>query len=220
MRVDMLSRRSAQRPFFLIVFGTLTLAFLVAACGSSSDRGRSSSTTSQSAVPESTPSEDESLNALLVSGEPFNVLISDGQVPELPTSIPGYTRYDGDDRSGQTGGVRTTTMRVFAGQAEPYLIDGFPSQMNGCGDAIWVLRWTAQNEDVLISATHQVGEFNTVIGGPDNPWGTKWARSGIMSNNICLQPGFRFAGTINGNESNLDDLVIEWSFYDTDYFAP
>lgn len=216
----MLSRHRTRRPSFVVVLGALTLAIFVAACGSGSDRGRSSSTTSQFSVPDSAPSEDESLGSLLISGEPFNTLISDGQVPELPASVPGYTRFEGVDRSGQTGGVRTITMRVFAGQAEPYLIDGFPSTGNGCGDAIWILRWTAQNEDVLISATNQVGGFNTVIGGPDNPWGTKWARSGIMSNNICLQPGFRFAGTINGNESNLDDLVIEWSFYDTDYFAP
>lgn len=40
-----------------------------------------------------------------------------------------------------------------------------------------------------------------------------------MSDGICFQPGFRFSGAINGNASNLADLVVEWSYFDRDYFS-
>lgn len=182
-------------------------------------------------------SDSDELAALLSSGEPFLVGLTGVELPEIPTEIPGFVRYDGPDANGLSGAVRRSELRLFEGANEPRLVYGFTTQMNGCNDAIWVLRWASKNKDIVIQSTNEVDGMavETSEEPPEeNPFAPSvaedsWYRdattSGIMSGSICSQPGFRFARVLETHPSIppgaslLVDLVIEWSYYDRDYFA-
>lgn len=182
-------------------------------------------------------SDSEGIATLLSSGEPFLVGLMGIDLPELPTEIPGFVRYDGLDASGLSGAIRRSELRLFEGESEPRLVFDFTAQMNGCNDAVWVLRWVSKNEDILIQSTNEVdGMASESSGEPpeenpfapyvaDESWYQDATTSGIMSGSICSQPGFRFARALDTHPSIppgatlLVDVVIEWSYYDRDYFA-
>jgi hypothetical protein len=169
--------------------------------------------------------------SLLSSGEPFLIGLTDAELPQLPAEISGFVRYDGSDANGLSGAIRTSELRLFEGDLDIRLVPGFTTQMNGCNDAIWVLRWISKNEDIVLQSTNEVDgmaiesfeeppEENPFAPSvADEYWFPDATTSGIMSGSICSQPGFRFDRAINGNGSTLVDIVLEWSYYDRDYFT-
>jgi hypothetical protein len=157
--------------------------------------------------------------AWLFDGEPFLQSFDPAELPELPGDFPGHSRYEGVDAAGLSGSVRASEIRVFLSESRPEVIWDFATQSRRCGDTIWILRWRVRNPDVLVKASHELdGISGDEIVGNLSPWNAPAASAGLMSNSICLQPGFIFGGTINGNNSNLVDISLEWSFYDIDAF--
>ena len=158
----------------------------------------------------------------LTNGEPFRYSFDDvADVPELPTSIEGWDRYEGADAAGYSGGIRSTELRIFEGDPGVGVIYDFSAQMNRCDESMWIARWVALDSDVMVLATNEV---LGIAGDPASVEVEPWmlppaAPAGIMSGSICQQPGFVFAGTVNGSNSNLVDVAIEWSHFDRDPFA-
>lgn len=140
------------------------------------------------------------------------------ELPDLPAAINGFIPFEGQDAFGREGLVRKTSIRVFEGDSAFSLPSDFATQMNGCGDAYWVIRWVSLNPDVLILASNEVDPIFPDNHDPD-PWILPPAASaGIMGNLICYAPGFRFAST-NGSPATLGDIAVEWTYYDRDPFA-
>ena len=158
----------------------------------------------------------------VATGEPFRYSFERiADVPELPSSVDGWMLYSGPDAGGFSGRVRRSEVRAFQGAPGVSVIDGFSAQMNDCGDAIWIARWAVGDPDVTVVATNEVAGVGVDPSSIElEPWMLPPpGRGGIMSGSVCQQPGFAFADTLNGNQSNLVDITIEWSYFDRDPFA-
>ena len=161
------------------------------------------------------------LQAVLEAGEPFRYSYSSAaDLPDLPAEISGYVAYVGDDRFGLSGRVRRSEVRVFEWVPEMVPVPNFSGQTNSCDEAYWVLRWVSTNPDVKISATNELGAWLGPEGAiEEEPWllpppGV----AGLMGNNICYTPGFRF-DSIASSDGNLIDVAVEWIYFDRDPFA-
>lgn len=162
------------------------------------------------------------LSDSLLRAEPFRYSFPDGLMPPgLPKTLEGHVVYEGSDAAGLAGRVRTATLRVFEGTNALMPTPEFSTQMNGCGDTYWVLRWVVKNPDVRIVASNELDPILSSDGFvEDEPWLLPpEARAGLMGNSICFAPGFQFSSTVNGNEANLADVAVEWTYFDRDLFA-
>jgi hypothetical protein len=250
----MFRRRSVFLANKWLCFAASSVVLVLAGCGSI---GFSSDTTAlreSSFAPSSSSSEapttqvvttatnPQSLSSAEIasipsSGQPFLLGLTNAELPQLPTEIPGFVRYNGSDANGPLGAIRTNELRLFEGDLDIRLVSEFTTQMNGCNDAIWVLRWISKNEDVVIQSTNEVDgmavesfeeppEENPFAPSvADESWFPDATTSGIMSGSICSQPGFHFGRILESHPSIppsatlVVDLVLEWSYYDRDYFA-
>lgn len=205
------------------------LLVILAACGGSEPSASNPATTERAGITVSSISSSESSESTamptssttipLATGEPFIESFDPNDLPELPEEIPGYIRYEGVDSAGLSGTVRTGEIRVFQSESKPEVIWDFSTRMNNCLSTIWVLRWKSTNPDVLIKVSHEIDSYGVPLISGLNPWNAPAAAAGIMSNSACLQPGFVFGGSLNGNPSNLVDVALEWSYFDKDEFA-
>lgn len=125
-------------------------------------------------------------------------------IPLFPTTLSAY-RATGNtdywDRPFKTKG----TIRVFDGQDWGPIPD-FPLTMNHCSYGVFMIRWRSANLDVLISAAlgHHYSRITNAI---------QTGKFGFMQGSNCEEPMFKFAGTLNGNESNLVDIYYELKFW-------
>ena len=140
------------------------------------------------------------------------------ELPDLPTELDGFVAFDGEDRFGNSGLVRETRLRLFESDSAFTLPADFATQMNGCGDAYWILRWVSINPDVLVLASNEIDPLIPDRYDPEPGLLPPAAQAGIMGNIICYAPGFRFASA-GGSLSNLVDVAVEWTYYDRDPFA-
>ena len=158
----------------------------------------------------------------LTKAEPFRYSFPDGSMPpDLPETLEDHVVYEGSDAAGLAGRVRTTALRVFDDTNALMPIPEFSTQMNGCGETFWILRWVSSNPDVRIVASNELDpsfSSNGVV--VDEPWLLPPAApAGIMGASICFTPGFEFESTVNGNQANLADVTVEWTYFDRDPFA-
>ena len=187
----------------------------------------SSTTSTSTTEPEPEPDTTEvalpiGLERTLESGGSFRYSFdSVADLPELPTEIFGYVAYEGEDAYGLSGLIRTSGVRVFEAVPEMIPIPNFSGQTNSCNDAYWVLRWVSTSPNVRIQATNELGAWIGPEGEiEDEPWLLPPAGiAGLMGNNICYAPAFRFDSNIQPG-GNLIDVAVEWIYFDRDPFAP
>lgn len=129
--------------------------------------------------------------------KPGNVIVRSypysQSVPSLPTRISGTSRL----------GTWRTTLRLFEGDEWAYVDEWRGPSANYCNDYVWAVRWRSANPDVTITAGAYAIPDLTL--GKAKPGG-----AGYISGTSCNAPEFRFGSAINGNQSNLVDVNLEW----------
>lgn len=180
-----------------------------------------STTSTSTVVPAATSTSTTVVEELVLDGEPFRRSYPTvAQLPALSTTVIGHIPYDGPDRTGVEGLVRESSVRVFEGASGFTALPEFSMQMNDCGDAFWVARWVSESPDVLVLATNEAGMLP-----PEELAVEPWllpepAPAGLMGGSICTQPAFRFSEYVGGGGGNLVDVVVEWTYFDRDFFEP
>jgi hypothetical protein len=132
------------------------------------------------------------------------IATSSDTIPLFPRALSGYLSETGKDFWGKPFSSRGT-IRVFRGQDWEGPHD-FPSTMNGCAAGIFMIRWRLSDPEVRVQSSVR---FSSKV-GPATP---KAGAFGYMSGSNCEQPMFKFAGTVNRNESTLADVYYELKFW-------
>jgi hypothetical protein len=114
-------------------------------------------------------------------------------VPSFPSSISGTSRL----------GSWRTTVRLFEGDGWSYIPEWRGPSANRCYEYVWAVRWRSANPDVTLRAGAYAAPDITIKGA--KPGG-----AGYISGTSCNAPEFRFGSAINGNQSNLVDVYVEW----------
>jgi hypothetical protein len=125
-------------------------------------------------------------------------------IPSFPNSLNGFRYETGKDYWDNPVSVHGT-IRLFEGQNWEG-IENFPHTMNHCSDGIFMIRWRVANPDVRVTAV--LGYDAATLSGAAKKGGY-----GFITGNNCEQPLFKFAGTGNGNQSNLVDVYYEIKFW-------
>jgi hypothetical protein len=129
---------------------------------------------------------------------------SSENIPHFPRALSGY-RAAGDKDYWDRPFAINGSIRIGEGNGwEP--IPDFPLTMNHCSDGVFMIRWRSANPDVLVATAigyHYSGEI----------YATETGTFGFMQGTNCEEPMFKFAGTLNGNQSNLVDVYYELKFW-------
>lgn len=128
------------------------------------------------------------------------------KVPDFPQKVKNYSliKKQGYDY-----------VRVFSESKWVVPIEEFDPERNGgatmsCQPYYWVLRWRSNNPDVEILTSTGITDSNDF----DRVTKIKRGGAGLMSGYSCLVPAFKFAGTINRNQSNLVDVNFEYRLWE------
>ncbi len=78
--------------------------------------------------------------------------------------------------------------------------------MNGCSAGVFMIRWRLSDSEVRVQSSVRFSNEDTRAT-------TKTGLFGYMSGSNCEQPMFKFASTVNGNESTLVDVYYELKFW-------
>jgi hypothetical protein len=114
-------------------------------------------------------------------------------VPAFPSSISGTSRL----------GSCRTTVRLFEGDRWSYIPEWRGPSANLCYEHVWAVRWRSANPDVTVRAgAYAVPDITIERAKPGG--------AGYISGTSCNAPEFKFGSAINGNESNLVDVYVEW----------
>jgi hypothetical protein len=133
-----------------------------------------------------------------------NITASGEKTPDFPVTFPQYRSAENNKDYWNTPFSWNGTIRIFEGQDWTEIGD-FPHTMNHCSDGVFMMRWRSANPDVSIETAVAYSSENIVK--------SKIGKSGFMYGNNCEQPMFKFADTINNNESNLVDIYYEIMFW-------
>ncbi|HEY0428423.1 MAG TPA: TIR domain-containing protein [Pyrinomonadaceae bacterium] len=133
-----------------------------------------------------------------------NITTSSEMIPDFPNVLIRF-RFSGDNKDfwEQPFDCRGS-IRLFEGQGWTEIWN-FPHTQNHCSYGIFMIRWRSANPDVRIATT--------VAYSPENATEEKIGKFGYMCGTNCEQPLFKFADTLNGNESNLVDIYYELKFW-------
>ena len=213
---DSFSSSDVTSPVVIPPDTTLLMPSTTPRTAASTPATTEATTTTDSAVAAEQPVESSTVEAT-----PFRFSYPTiGELPPMPTAVAGHVPYEGEDSFGQSGQVRKATVRVFESTPGFTVIPEFSGQMNGCSDTFWVARWVSKNPDVRVVATNEVVAVTS--SGEDmevEPWLLPpEAPAGMLGGSICSQPGFSFISAVNGNEANLVDVAVEWTYFDRDVF--
>lgn len=153
----------------------------------------------------------------LAFGQPFSETFDPSVLPPLPEEFEGFTRYEGPDASGLSGAVRKALLTLYWYDDSVTPVYEFSSQMNNCEDSFWVLRWKAQDPNVVVRTSPELdgvtgADLADGVGNTRNNSGS----AGLMSNSICFQPGFMFQGARDDLLPPNVEIELEWSFFDRD----
>jgi hypothetical protein len=132
------------------------------------------------------------------------VATSSETIPPFPSALRGYRASSDKDYWGRSFAI-LGSIRIFDGNDwEP--IPDFPLTMNHCTDGVFMIRWRSANPDVLI-ATALGYHYSGII------YDTKTGIFGYMQGTNCEEPMFKFAGTLNEDETNVVDIYYELKFW-------
>jgi hypothetical protein len=124
-------------------------------------------------------------------------------IPRFPRTLSGYHSEEHKDFWGKPYATKGT-VRIFHGVDWQGLPD-FPNTMNGCANGVFMIRWRLSDPDVRV---HSTARNSSTSGGT-----VATGAFGYMYATNCDQPLFKFAGTINNNESTLVDVFYELKFW-------
>lgn len=125
-------------------------------------------------------------------------------IPLFPNSLRGFRAADNKDYWDKPFDTKGS-MRISEGNDwEP--IWNFPLTMNHCSDGVFMIRWRSANPAVLIASATGY-HYSGIV------YNEKTGTFGYMQGTNCEEPMFKFAGTINGNTSNLVDIYYELKFW-------
>jgi hypothetical protein len=125
-------------------------------------------------------------------------------IPPFPVALTGFRSDSGKDFWGNEFGLHGS-IRIFEGNGWAGIPD-FPNTMNGCSEGVFMIRWRSANPDVRIASSRGYSTDNISAE-------RKIGSFGYMYGTNCEQPLFKFAGTLNGNQSNLVDVYYELKFW-------
>ncbi len=128
---------------------------------------------------------------------------SSEHIPLFPRTLSGYRSEEGKDFWGNPY-VTRGTIRIFSG-ADWEGLQNFPNTMNGCANGVFMIRWRLSDPGVRVDSTAR----NSRTSGGSVTTGA----FGYMYETNCDQPLFKFAGTVNKNESTLVDIFYELKFW-------
>jgi hypothetical protein len=150
-----------------------------------------------------TQTKDSSVHTLWPQQMGEYIATSSQDIPFFPGTLSGYRSEDGRDFWGNPFPSRGT-IRIFQGDDWQGLMD-FPNTMNGCSAGVFMIRWRLSDSGVLVqsSVRHSSKVGDSIKSGA---FGYMWGTN-------CEQPMFKFAGTINNNESTLVDIYYELKFW-------
>jgi hypothetical protein len=134
-----------------------------------------------------------------------NVTTSSEGIPVFPNRLSGFTSTAGQDFWGKPFPSKGS-VRIFQGQGWQGIPD-FSNSSNGCSSGEFMIRWRSANPDVRLQSSARNSAESTFTDK------VKTGTFGYISGNNCEQPMFKFAGTINGNESTLVDIFYELKFW-------
>ncbi len=123
----------------------------------------------------------------------------------MPSAIAQFTPHQD---------VQRDIVRVFHGEGYG-TPSAFKGQMNDCARAFWTVRWRSLSPDVTVSALRAPYNADEVavslrdLGPLPAP-----ATGGYLSGFICERPVFVFGHALHGNGSNLEDVAVEWQYWD------
>jgi hypothetical protein len=133
------------------------------------------------------------------------VAASSEAIPLFPPTLGGY-RFENDKDFWGRAFPSKGSIRVFQGEDWQGL-HNFPNTMNGCSAGVFMIRWRLSDPEVRVQSSVR---YSSKVGDT-----TKTGAFGCMSGTNCDQPMFKFAGTINGNQSTLVDVYYELKFWQT-----
>ena len=124
-------------------------------------------------------------------------------VPQFPSSVRGFYSAPGKDFWGKPFQEKGS-IRVFEG-GDWIGIPDFPYTQNGCSNGRFMVRWRAENTDLVVTAS--LGFAGNVIEHPIN------GIQGYIIGSNCHQPLFKISGKINSTQSTRTDLYYEVRFW-------
>jgi hypothetical protein len=127
-------------------------------------------------------------------------------IPPFPRTLSGYRSEEGKDFWGKAYPI-SGTIRIFSGDDWKGL-PKFPNTMNGCASGVFMIRWRSSDTGVRVDST---ARNSSTSGGIDSTMAT--GAFGYMYATNCDQPLFKFARTLNKNESGLVDIFYELKFW-------
>jgi hypothetical protein len=131
------------------------------------------------------------------------VAASSEAIPLFPPTLVGY-RFENDKDFWGRAFPSKGSIRVFQGNDWQGL-HNFPNTMNGSSAGVFMIRWRLSDPEVRVQSSVR---YSSKVGDT-----MKIGAFGYMSGTNCDQPMFKFAGTINGNQSTLVDVYYELKFW-------